>query len=176
LEDNSANGRLQNILVVKEGPEWWVKIADFGISKRATEGLTALRTITGTPGFTAPELLGYGPSDEPASETYTNAVDIWSTGVVTLLILTGNNYFKEQKRLGEYASGRIDFPLHLLRESSISESGSDFTRTLIAVRPKDRPTAERSQRHSWFTCLDSTVADAPQRYRSEFSLGILDTN
>jgi calcium/calmodulin-dependent protein kinase I len=163
-------------LVVRKGPEWWVKIADFGISKRATEGLTALRTFAGTLEFMAPELLGYGPSDEPAGETYTDAVGIWSTGVVTLLILTGNNCFQEQKQLGQYASGRIGLPLHLLRESSINEWGTDFTRTLMAVRPKDRSTAEQSLWHSWITCPDSTVTHLSQRYRLGFSLDISDTD
>lgn len=59
-----------------------MKIADFGISKREIEGLTSLHTSGGTPAFAAPEMYGLSPS-------YTNAVDIWSLGVITYLILTG---------------------------------------------------------------------------------------
>lgn len=92
-----------------------------------------MRTITGTPGFTAPKLLGYGTKDERSDDNYTNAVDIWSTGVITLLILTGENYFKDQKRLGQYALGHIGFPFDLLQARSISESGCDFT--IIALSP-----------------------------------------
>jgi serine/threonine protein kinase len=77
---------------VSKGPQWWVKIADFGISKRAVEGLTGLHTLTGTQGFTAPEVLGYGPINDPPDILYTNAVDIWSTGVIALLVLTGETY------------------------------------------------------------------------------------
>ena len=59
-----------------KGPDWWVKIADFGISKRATEGLTALRTEIGTPAFTAPEVDGLLQIGEGSDESYTHAVDI----------------------------------------------------------------------------------------------------
>jgi len=51
-----------NILVVRRHPDWWVKIADFGISKRTTEELTALRTLKFTPAFAAPELVVFTDS------------------------------------------------------------------------------------------------------------------
>ncbi|KAL9131407.1 MAG: hypothetical protein Q9217_000675 [Psora testacea] len=89
-----------NVLVVCEGPDWWVKIADFGISKRASEGLTKLRTRTGTPAFAAPEVLGYfRPGDTSDDDSYTNAVDIWSLSVITFLILTGKTLFENPRRL-----------------------------------------------------------------------------
>ncbi|KAL0631186.1 hypothetical protein Q9L58_009953 [Maublancomyces gigas] len=44
----------QNILVASRDP-LWVKIADFGTSKRSAN--TALRTMCGTQGYMAPELL-----------------------------------------------------------------------------------------------------------------------
>ncbi|KAL8855550.1 MAG: hypothetical protein Q9178_007819, partial [Gyalolechia marmorata] len=104
-----------NILVVEKGPKWWIKIADFGISKRATEGLTALRTQTGTPAFAAPEVLGLGDLDDTNDGTYTHAVDIWSTGVITFLILTGETFFRNPTQLRQYTRGRLDFPLDTLR-------------------------------------------------------------
>ncbi|MCJ1269155.1 hypothetical protein MMC22_009044 [Lobaria immixta] len=103
-----------NILVKHKGPDWWVKIADFGISKRATEGLTALRTRGGTPAFTAPEAHDFFQSDDRLNDPYTNAVDIWSLGVITFLILTGVTLFKEVRSLRLYAAGRDKFPLDAL--------------------------------------------------------------
>ena len=41
----------QNIFVVAKAPRWWVKIGDFGITKRVERDVTALRTETGTPLF-----------------------------------------------------------------------------------------------------------------------------
>jgi serine/threonine protein kinase len=73
-----------NILVKSRGPNWWVKIGDFGITKRAGEGLTALRTLHGTLGFIAPEvLIQAGLIDHyeiSALQEYTSAVDIWVFG------------------------------------------------------------------------------------------------
>src|ERR1700712_6036468 len=48
----------QNILVKSIPPEpWWVKITDFGISKRIEESLGAPSTMKGTLQFIAPELF-----------------------------------------------------------------------------------------------------------------------
>ena len=90
-------------------PDWWVNIGDFGISKRAEEGLTALQTLNGTPGFLAPEmLLQLGLLDLDGFEVgdrYTVAVDIWSLGEITFRALTGNQPFPI-RRLGPYVKGK----------------------------------------------------------------------
>ncbi|KAK5131028.1 hypothetical protein LTR08_001378 [Meristemomyces frigidus] len=143
-----------NILVVRRGPDWWVKIADFGISKRATEGLTALRTAIYTPAFVAPEVLGYIQTDDLSDGGYTHAVDIWSLGVIAFLIVTGETYFKDQRRLVQYALGRLIFPVDTLRANSVSASGCDFIRSSMASEPKDRPTVEGCLQHTWFIDLD----------------------
>ena len=121
-----------------KGPDWWVKIADFGISKRATEDITALRTLTGAPAFAASEVLGFTQSD-----SYTNAVDIWSLGVIVFLILTGETLFKIS-RLGQYVTGRFAFPAQILLANKVSRQGCEFVRGLMAPKSEDRPGAEES--------------------------------
>ena len=69
----------QNVFVVSTEPQGWVKIGDFGISKRIAIDQTILRTQAGTQQFQAPEILGYVEEAEERSE-YTNAVDMWSLG------------------------------------------------------------------------------------------------
>lgn len=76
------------------------QIADFGISKRAIEGLTALRTTIGTPDFTAPEVLPYLRSSGTSDQVYTRAVDIWSLGVMALVMLGSENPFRDLAWLG----------------------------------------------------------------------------
>ena len=50
---------ISNILAKSTPPEhWWVKIGDFGLSKRAEEELAVSSTLKGTLGFLAPELHG----------------------------------------------------------------------------------------------------------------------
>ncbi|KAH8682605.1 hypothetical protein BX600DRAFT_492614 [Xylariales sp. PMI_506] len=79
-----------NILVSQPSPDWWVKIGDFGISKRVVEENTALRTMVGTKGYLAPEVFGMVRTDDDyneddhdsgsgsgaAASSYTSAVDI----------------------------------------------------------------------------------------------------
>jgi len=62
-----------------------IKVADFGLSKEFDDNNKALETMCGTPDYVAPEVLrGNG---------YTNAVDIWSIGVVTYVMLCGSPPF-----------------------------------------------------------------------------------
>ncbi|MCJ1423010.1 hypothetical protein MMC29_000891 [Sticta canariensis] len=138
-----------NILIVCKGPDWWVKIADFGISKRATEGCTVLRTQIGTPAFAAPEVLGYFQLDDTSNDSYTNAVDIWSLGVIIFLILTGEPIFENQRRLGQYVAGSFTFPLEVLLANKVSAQGCDFVRRLLASRSEDRPTVKECLRSPW---------------------------
>ncbi|KAG8406374.1 hypothetical protein J3458_021209 [Metarhizium acridum] len=64
----------QSVLVVHGPPQWWVKIADFAVSKRLTVS-TEYHTKSGTQPYMAPEILDYLDSAK-SSPGYTNAVDI----------------------------------------------------------------------------------------------------
>lgn len=78
----------QNIMVVQKAPDWWVKIGDFGISKRVHED-TSLRTSVGTRLFMAPETqMIYPPDvDDDLTSNYTERIDVWSLGVVAYYML-----------------------------------------------------------------------------------------
>lgn len=150
------------MLVVCKGPDWWVKIADFGISKRATEGLTVLHTQTGTPAFAAPEVLGYFQPNGTSNDSYTNAVDIWSLGVIVFLILTSKALFNDQRRLGQYVAGSFPFPLNVLLANKVSSQGCDFVRSLLASKSEDRPTVKECLHSPWLHYF--TEALKTQRY------------
>ena len=147
-----------------EGPDWWIKIADFGITKRAEEGLTALRTVTGTPAFMAPETLGYSPSGYEPSDTYTNAVDIWSLSVISFLILTGETLFKDRGRLGRYVNGTFIFPSDSLLANQVSTQGHDFIKSLMTPTSEDRPTVKECLQHAWLNGLAEILESQSQRY------------
>lgn len=84
-------------MVVSAGPDWFVKIGDFGISKRRRED-TSLQAHfqRGAIGYTAPEALGFGADD--AVTSYTSTVDIWSLGAVAYKMLTGSLVFPNKGR------------------------------------------------------------------------------
>ncbi|KAI9773342.1 MAG: hypothetical protein M1840_007557 [Geoglossum simile] len=141
-----------NILVQSKGPDWWVKIGDFGISKRAEGDLTALRTFSGTLGFLAPEILAQhgilDDSDFGARKEYTVAVDVWSLGEIAFRALTGKQPFPIRS-LREYVRGASLFPVEMLRAHNVSEEGCDFLNILMAPMPEDRLTARNALSHIW---------------------------
>jgi serine/threonine protein kinase len=138
--------------VKSKGPDWWVKIGDFGISTRAEEGLTALRTLIGTPGFLAPEVLSraflYDDSDLGNSEGYTAAVDIWSLGAIAFHALTGKLAFSNGS-LQAYLKGTWSLPIDVLHAHGVSSEGCDLLKSLMAPISKDRLTAKEALGHKW---------------------------
>ncbi|SMR55716.1 unnamed protein product [Zymoseptoria tritici ST99CH_1E4] len=144
-----------NIMVASLGPAWWVKVADFGISKRAAGGVTELRTAIGTITFMAPELHGLIDGDISNKETgYTNAVDIWSTGVIAWLLITGKPPFPNVGSLARYAKDGKLHSLGVLDGLFISRTGQAFLKRCIAATPADRPHASDALDHSWLQHLD----------------------
>ncbi|PQE08308.1 kinase-like domain-containing protein [Rutstroemia sp. NJR-2017a BVV2] len=151
-----------NILVVSKKPGWWVKIADFGISKRAIEKVTALHTSAGTSAFAAPEVqLGSQSSTE--ANSYTNSVDIWSLGVIAFLILTGETLFKDLRRLSQYVAGTFPFPDDTLLAYNITKEACIFIHNLLAARPEDRPTAEDCLQSLWLASVRESTTLQTQR-------------
>ncbi|OAP57702.1 hypothetical protein AYL99_08440 [Fonsecaea erecta] len=139
----------QNIFVVAKAPQWWVKIGDFGISKRVASDQTALRTQVGTELFQAPEVLGYVEEAEETSE-YTNAVDIWSLGCVVYYMLSQVIPFAGRYALNRYCSGRGPFPADALRKREVSDEGILFVQELLNPHPSQRLAAGPASQHAWF--------------------------
>jgi serine/threonine protein kinase len=67
------------LLESKESLE--IKVADFGFSRKFDPNEGATLSL-GTADFMAPELCGTG-------EVYNEKVDIWSIGIITYMLLTG---------------------------------------------------------------------------------------
>lgn len=152
----------QNIFVVSADPvNWWVKIGDFGISKRISLEQTALRTQAGTQRFQAPEILGYVEEAEETSE-YTNVVDIWSLGCVAHVILTDTAPFATPRALINYCSGRTLFSSELLQDRGVSVEGRRFVEELLNPHPSRRPAAVVASRHAWLQVSPSPTPNSGQ--------------
>lgn len=136
---------VKNIMVVTKTPAWFVKIADFGISKRRQHDVTTMFTSQrGTLGFAAPEAI-----DE--NSTYTFSVDMWSLGAVAYKILTSCMPFPTLKGLFQYENGKIPFPQDALKAKAVTEEGQDFITKLMQACPESRPTAKLAISHPWMT-------------------------
>ncbi|KAK1758922.1 kinase-like domain-containing protein [Echria macrotheca] len=137
-----------NIMVVEQGPNWWVKIADFGISKRRHELTTSLQTPQmGTFAFAAPEAVGV--SDDEQGSTHATALDIWSLGAVAFRMMTNTAAFPNLKELSGYCSGRRSFPTERLQAHAISVHGQDFVAGLMVLKPEERPSVDQARQHPW---------------------------
>lgn len=134
-------------MVVEKGPDWWVKIADFGISKRRHE-LTSLQTLQrGTFGFAAPEAVGF--SGENLRGSLAAALDMWSLGAVAFQIMTNTGAFPNFVELAEYCSGKKGFPTARLRAHGVSPDGQDFVASLMRLKPEERLLADEARQHPW---------------------------
>lgn len=149
-------------MVVNKGPDWFVKIADFGISKRRQQDVTTLHTLQrGTFGFAAPEVFGFA-----RHSPYTFSVDMWSLGAVAYRMLTNATPFPTMADISEYVFQQIEFPTALLETHQVSKTGVDLILALMASNPKDRLTAVSAGRHEWLSgrSADSSTQLADNEY------------
>ena len=125
---------------------WWVKLSDFGISKRAEDNAANTPwTRAGTDGYMAPELLDYVPSERADPQ----AADIWALGVVAHQMLTTQLCFQSPGALVRYVSSSDDFPLDVLRMHQVSDKAVHFLQKIMQPDPIDRFTAAQALDHTW---------------------------
>jgi serine/threonine protein kinase len=143
--------------VLHRGPNWWIKIADFGIAKRIQD--TYLRTRIGTPAYLAPEVREiYSPDSEPGEEEkFSFAVDLWAVGVMTYRMVTGKLPFPQGRQLFNYTVYGKEFPA----ESSMSASCTRFVTRLMAASPRARPRAEAALFDAWLQESSSSAGNQP---------------
>ncbi len=128
--------------MLQNAPRWWVKISDFGISKRLRDG-TALRTVVGTEGYLAPEVLGF--LNDGGGDAFSLAIDIWAVGAIVYRLTTGHLAFPRPRDLFAYATNATSFPV----ESSQSPDCIKFILEAMHLSPSKRPTAEQALGSSW---------------------------
>ncbi|OCK79014.1 kinase-like protein [Lepidopterella palustris CBS 459.81] len=143
-----------NILVKAIPPEpWWVKITDFGISKRIEESLGVPSTMRGTPHFIAPEIYSSIANSTGNAPVFLNpyAADMWALGEIAFQMLTKQPSFKDPFQLFLHAQNpQINpFPVSLLMQHNVSASGQAFISSLMPVSPERRLTVVQALDHEW---------------------------
>ncbi|CEJ58057.1 Putative WD40 repeat [Penicillium brasilianum] len=103
-----------NILIKSHPPnEWWIKLADFGLTKRIDEAYgQSTRAFQGTPRYCAPELWGY------IARGSAYATDIWVLGEIVSEILTKKPTFTNPGQLSTYINQQ-QFPVAQLATAGI---------------------------------------------------------
>lgn len=156
-----------------------LKLIDFGLSARYQYAGTAVKrmtTLCGTPYYLAPEVLNQGEG----GSGYTNAVDEWSLGVITYMLLSGTPPFKGRRdREVLQAVRRGKYTLSGPRWEGISEEAKDFIRRLLVYNPSKRATSEQAMKHPWLLAararqtaqngvatLDADIVNSLREYRT----------
>ncbi|KAF2489067.1 kinase-like protein [Lophium mytilinum] len=140
----------KNILIKSKPPQpWWVKIGDFGISRRADTEFSATTAIQGTLGFLAPELHGLVGLSSDRGRHILGASDMWALGETVFRLLTNAVSFPTLRDLISYARGETPFPTKPLLDCGISEAGVSFVCELLIVDPGKRATGDSGQEHDW---------------------------
>jgi serine/threonine-protein kinase CHEK2 len=137
-----------------------VKLADFGLAKIIGEE-SFTTTLCGTPSYVAPEILTEG-----RHRKYTNAVDIWSLGVVLYICLCGFPPFSDELYTKEFPytlsqqirSGRFDYPSPYW--DSVGDPALDLIDRMLVVEPEKRFTVDQCLAHPWITQKMPNVNDS----------------
>merc|ERR1719265_63073 len=117
-----------------------VKLIDFGLSKRFTDG-EVLKTKAGTPYYVAPQVL---------AGKYDQGSDLWSLGVIMFVVLCGYPPFYGDTDADVLAKVRLgNFSFNASDWKNISEDAKNLIRFLLKMNPKDRYTAEQALNHVW---------------------------
>ncbi|XP_034449455.1 serine/threonine kinase 17a like [Hippoglossus hippoglossus] len=152
----------QNVLLTSASPLGDIRIVDFGLSRRM-DNITEVREILGTPEYVAPEILNY----EPIS----TATDMWSIGVLTYVMLTGESPFlgeEKQETFLNISQVNVDYSQDTFE--GISSLAVDFIKSLLVKNPRKRATAEECLKHPWLNPLPHPHSHPHLHTRSASSL------
>ena len=136
----------ENILVIKN-PRFdrieFIKITDFGLSKMILPNELCYEGV-GTPSYVAPEVL--------VNRGYRESVDLWSTGIVLYLLLSGTLAFDSESTREIYqmtVDCRISFKGP--EWAGVSSEAKDLLGKILQFDPKDRPSVEEALEHPFFS-------------------------
>uniref|UniRef100_A0A4W4FJS5 Protein kinase domain-containing protein n=1 Tax=Electrophorus electricus TaxID=8005 RepID=A0A4W4FJS5_ELEEL len=149
----------ENLLYFNPHDESKIMISDFGLSKMEGAASDIMSTACGTPGYVAPEVLAQKP--------YSKAVDCWSIGVISYILLCGYPPFYDENdsKLFEQilkAEYEFDSPYW----DDISDSAKDFISNLMQKDAEKRFTCSEALRHPWIagdTALCKNIHESVSR-------------
>jgi len=125
----------ENLLYLTRELESDLVLADFGIAKTLDSKEDTLKTMAGSFGYAAPEVMEQKGHGKP--------VDMWSLGVITYTLLCGYSPFRSENLrdlLHECTSSQVVFHERYWKE--VSDDGKDFILKLIVPEPEQRWTSK----------------------------------
>lgn len=132
----------QNILLLNHDDDIHIKLCDFGFATTVAGTEQTLTTICGSPSYIAPEIV--------SNQAYGKAVDMWSIGVITFILVGGYPPFRDddQKKLfRKIKKGKFEFDPDYWE--FVSDEAKDFITKLLVLDPEKRMTATEALAHPW---------------------------
>jgi hypothetical protein len=117
-----------------------IRVIDFGLSNQFSSSRPLLNTACGSPPYAPPEMIRGNP--------YTQAADIWSSGILLYSLTTGLLPFDDdnlQVLLSKILTQEVDYP------SFLSTSVVDLLRRMLTKNPDFRITLQQMQEHPWMS-------------------------
>merc|ERR1711971_1218280 len=129
----------ENVLLSSDSDFPQVKLCDFGFSRIIGEkGFR--KSIVGTPAYLAPEVL--------RNKGYNRSLDMWSTGVIIYVSLSGTFPFNEDEDIHEQIqNAAFMYPPHPWKQ--ISTQAIDLITNLLQVKLRKRYSVEKALIHPW---------------------------
>lgn len=131
----------ENLLYENDSDVSNLKIADFGLSKILSPE-TLMKTVCGTPGYCAPEVL--------KGEVYDSSVDMWSLGVITYILLCGYEPFYGDSETEVFRKIlRCQYAFDEPWWDDVSTLAKDFVSRLLSEDAKRRMSVHEALHHPW---------------------------
>jgi len=125
-----------------------LKLTDFGSAKLSSKTIEG--AVGGTLNYMAPEVL---LNMRGAHNVCDKSVDIWSIGVLSYLLISGNHPFDSKKSneniLNRIIAGKFKFEGPIWEK--VPKECKDFIKRCLVVDPKKRATVGDLLKHPWIT-------------------------
>ncbi|KAJ9620705.1 hypothetical protein H2204_012191 [Knufia peltigerae] len=140
----------QNILVAVQSPDWWVKIADFGLTKAISNETLARTAGRGSEGYAAPEVFRETRSrDDRDTSHYDYLVDVWSIGCILFRLLTGAVPFEGDDVKDHYSNLSSFLITMKIGPRMITADFTFALQEMLQPNPRRRISAENALVSSW---------------------------
>ncbi|QIW96390.1 hypothetical protein AMS68_001908 [Peltaster fructicola] len=142
----------ENLLYLTQEEHSDLVLADFGIAKHLDSPDEQLRTMAGSFGYAAPEVMMKKGHGKP--------VDMWSLGVITYTLLCGYSPFRSESLadlIEETRHGRVVF--HERYWKDVSKEAKAFIMSLLKPRADERATSSQALHDPWIAGVGATDHD-----------------
>jgi len=135
----------ENVLLSSDSDFPQVKLCDFGFARIIGEK-SFRKSVVGTPAYLAPEVL--------RNKGYNRSLDMWSTGVIIYVSLSGTFPFNEDEDINEQIqNAAFMYPPHPWKE--IGSLAIDLIGNLLQVKSRKRYSVEKSLIHPWLDTYET---------------------